>query len=98
EAGVLVREQAPDQLQVYRDLSRWARAHAVAVTAGLSAVAAVASGPGRGVPHGKMTPSTTTVPSARSARTRTGTSGSVPVHRSGSVSAMQVTSVSALAG
>ena len=50
-----------------------------------------------GVTQSLIVPSMTTVPSLRTPRTRTGTSGSSPVHCSGSVSAMQVMSVVALA-
>ena len=52
---------------------------------------------GLGVTQSRITPSTTTVPSSRTPRTRTGTSGSSPVHCAGSVSAMQVMSLVALA-
>ena len=50
-----------------------------------------------GVTQSLIVPSMTTVPSLRTPRTRTGTLGSSPVHCSGSVSAMQVMSVVALA-
>ncbi len=52
---------------------------------------------GFSVTQSLITPSITTVPSVRTPRTRTGRSGSSPVHCSGSVSAMQVMSVVALA-
>jgi hypothetical protein len=49
------------------------------------------------VTHNRITASTTTVPSSRTPRTRTGTSGSSPAHRAASVSATQVMSLVAFA-
>ena len=52
---------------------------------------------GRSVTQREITPSMTTVPSSRTPRTRTGTSGSSPVQAAASVSAMQVMSEVAFA-